>query len=128
MWVSRFLLIALGGALGALARYGLSFWIQQRATGSFPYGTFIVNITGCLIMGLVMTRLNEGGEVSVNWRYLVPIGFIGGYTTFSAFEFEAFRLLEQGLPLVGFAYLAGSVIVGYLALWLGVVSARAFLL
>jgi CrcB protein len=125
--VSRYLLIALGGAFGAMARYGVSFWIQERVGGAFPYGTFIVNITGCLIMGVVMTRLNEGGEVSVNWRYLVPIGLIGGYTTFSAFEFEAFRILEQGLPLVGLGYVVSSVVVGYLALWLGVVTARAFL-
>jgi CrcB protein len=125
--VSRYLLIAAGGAFGALSRYGVSFWIQERVPGAFPYGTFIVNITGCLLMGVVMTRLNEGGAVSVNWRYLVPVGFIGGYTTFSAFEFETFRILEQGLPLVGLGYVVSSVVVGYLALWLGVVTARAFL-
>jgi fluoride exporter len=121
------LLIALGGALGAVSRYGMSFWIQERVTGAFPYGTFIVNITGCLLMGIVMTRLNEGGPASVNWRFLVPVGFIGGYTTFSAFAFEAFRLLEQGLPLLGLGYVVCSVILGYGALWLGVISARAFL-
>ena len=125
--MSRFVLIALGGALGALGRYGLSFWISERLTGAFPYGTFIVNITGCLLMGVVMTRLNEGGPASINWRFLVPIGFIGGYTTFSAFAFETFRLLEQGLPLVGLGYVVFSVTIGYLALWLGVISARAFL-
>jgi CrcB protein len=125
--VSRYLMIALGGSFGALARYGAAYWVQERVTGAFPYGTFIVNISGCLIMGLVMTRLNEGGEVSVNWRYLVPVGFIGAYTTFSAFEFEMFRLAEQGVPLVGLIYLATSVIGGYGALWLGVIIARALL-
>jgi len=125
--VSRFLLIALGGSLGALARYGVSFWIQERASGALPYGTFIVNMTGCLVMGLVMTRLNEGGEVSVNWRFFVPVGFIGAYTTFSSFEFETFRLIQQGLPLAGLVYVVSSLILGYLALWLGVVMARVFL-
>jgi CrcB protein len=125
--LSRLLLIALGGSLGALARYGASFWVQERVAGSFPYGTFIVNISGCLIMGLVMTRLNEGSEVSVNWRYLVPVGFIGAYTTFSSFEFEMFRLAEQGVPLVGMLYMVSSLVLGYLALWLGVITARAFL-
>jgi len=125
--VSRYLLIALGGSLGALARYGASFWVQERVAGAFPYGTFIVNISGCLIMGLVMTRLNEGGELSVNWRFLVPVGFIGAYTTFSSFEFEMFRLAEQGVPLLGLLYVVSSVILGYLALWLGVITARAFL-
>jgi fluoride exporter len=125
--VSRFLLIAAGGSLGALARYGVAFWVQERVSAAFPYGTFIVNITGCVIMGVVMTRLNEGGEVSVNWRYLVPVGFIGAYTTFSAFEFETFRLIEQGLPLVGFGYVMSSLILGYVALWLGVILARALL-
>jgi CrcB protein len=125
--VIRFLLIGLGGSLGALARYGVSFWIQERVAGAFPYGTFVVNITGCLIMGLVMTRLNEGGPVSVNWRFLVPVGFIGGYTTFSSFEFETFRLMGQGLPLAALGYVVSSVVLGYLALWIGVVAARAFL-
>ncbi len=125
--MTRFLLIALGGSLGALARYGASYFVQERVTGSFPYGTFIVNVTGCLIMGMVMTRLNEGGEVSVNWRYLVPVGFIGAYTTFSSFEFEMFRLAEQGASLVGLTYLVSSLVLGYLALWLGVITARAFL-
>lgn len=125
--MSRYLLIALGGGLGALARYGASFWVQERVAGAFPYGTFLVNISGCLIMGLVMTRLNEGGPVSVNWRFLVPVGFIGGYTTFSSFAFETFRLIEQGLPLTGLGYVASSVILGYLALWIGVITARAFL-
>jgi CrcB protein len=125
--LTRVLLIAVGGSLGALARYGASYWVQERVAGSFPYGTFIVNISGCLVMGLVMTRLNEGGEVSVNWRYLVPVGFIGAYTTFSSFEFEIFRLAEQGASLVGLAYLVSSLVLGYVALWLGVIAARAFL-
>ena len=125
--MTRFLLIAVGGSLGALARYGVSFWVQERVAGAFPYGTFIVNISGCLIMGLVMTRLNEGAEVSVNWRFLVPVGFIGAYTTFSSFEFEMFRLAEQGASLVGLAYMVSSLVLGYVALWLGVIAARAFL-
>jgi len=125
--LTRFLLIAVGGSLGALARYGVSFWVQERVAGAFPYGTFIVNISGCLIMGLVMTRLNEGAEVSVNWRFLVPVGFIGAYTTFSSFEFEMFRLAEQGASLVGLAYMVSSLVLGYVALWLGVIAARAFL-
>jgi CrcB protein len=78
-------------------------------------------------MGLVMTRLNEGAEVSVNWRFLVPVGFVGAYTTFSSFEFEMFRLAEQGASLVGLAYMVSSLVLGYLALWLGVIAARAFL-
>jgi CrcB protein len=125
--VSRYLLIALGGSLGALARYGVSLWVQERVAGAFPYGTFLVNMSGCLIMGMAMTRLNEGGPASVNWRFLVPVGFIGAYTTFSSFEFETFRLIGQGLPLAAFGYVVSSVILGYLALWIGVVSARAFL-
>jgi fluoride exporter len=126
--LSRFVMIAVGGSLGALARYGLSFWVQERAPGAaFPYGTFVVNITGCLVMGIVMTRLNEGGYAHVNWRFLVPVGFIGAYTTFSSFVFETFRLIEQGMPLIGFGYVASSLILGYLALWIGVVVTRAFL-
>jgi CrcB protein len=73
---------------GAIARYPLALWIQQRTASLFRFGTFIVNISGCLVMGVTMTLLTEKLAVSTSWRFLVPVRFIGAYTTFSTFEFD----------------------------------------
>jgi CrcB protein len=75
-------MIALGGAVGAIARYQLAAMIQGRVPLGFPWGTFVVNITGCLVMGVATTLLTERVVEHPNWRFLVPIGFIGAYTTF----------------------------------------------
>jgi CrcB protein len=123
--LGRSAMIALGGALGALARYQLAAMIQARVPGGFPWGTFVVNITGCLVMGVAMTLLAERLVVNPNWRFLIPIGFIGAYTTFSTFEMETFRAVNEGAWLTGAANVVGSVVAGYVALWLGVILARA---
>ena len=120
----RYLMIGLGGFAGAIARYQVAAMIQTRVPAGFPWGTFVVNISGCLIMGLAMTLLTERLVLNPQWRFLIPIGFIGAYTTFSTFEFELFRANAEGAWLVGGAYLVASVIVGYVALWAGVVLAR----
>lgn len=117
-------MIAVGGAVGAIARYQLAAVIQARVPAGFPWGTFIVNTTGCLVMGVTMTLLTERLVVHPNWRYLIPIGFIGAYTTFSTFEFETFRAVAEGAWLVGALNVAGSVLAGYLALWLGIMLGR----
>lgn len=118
-------MIALGGALGAIARYQLAAFIQERVPVGFPWGTFVVNISGCLVMGIVTTYFMERWVVHANWRLLIPIGFIGAYTTFSTFEFETFRAVTDGAWLVGGLNVVASVVAGYVALWLGVVLARA---
>jgi len=117
-------MIALGGAIGAIARYQVATLIQARIPAGFPWGTFVVNISGCLVMGVAITLLTERLAVHPNWRFLVPIGFIGAYTTFSTFEFETFRAISEGGWLIGAANVVGSVVAGYVALWLGVVLAR----
>ncbi len=117
-------MIALGGAAGALARYQVAAIVQSRVPAGFPWGTFIVNVTGCFVMGIVMTLLTER-VAHPNWRYLVPIGFIGAYTTFSTFEFETFRAASERAFAIAAANVVASVVVGYLALWIGVVVARA---
>jgi CrcB protein len=120
----RYLTIALGGAAGAIARYQIATMIQARVSTGFPWGTFWVNISGCLVMGIAMTLLTERLIVNPQWRFLVPIGFIGAYTTFSTFEWELFQANTDGAWLVGAAYLVGSLMAGYIALWLGVILAR----
>jgi CrcB protein len=116
-------MIALGGALGAIARYELATMIQNRIPVGFPWGTFVVNISGCLVMGVATTLLTDR-LVHPNWRFLIPIGFIGAYTTFSTFELETFRAVTDGAWLVGGLNVVGSVVAGYVALWLGVVLTR----
>lgn len=117
-------MIALGGALGAVARYQVTAMVQARMPAGFPWGTFIVNVTGCLLMGLVMTLLSQRMTIHPSWRFLIPIGFIGAYTTFSAVEFETFQAVTEGAVLIGAANAIGSMVAGYAALWLGVVVAR----
>jgi CrcB protein len=116
-------MIALGGALGAIARYQLTSIVQGRMPADFPWGTFIVNISGCLVMGVATTLLTDR-LVHPNWRYLIPIGFIGAYTTFSTFEMETFRAILDGAWLAGGLNVVGSVLAGYVALWLGVTLTR----
>jgi CrcB protein len=123
--LDRYVIIALGGALGALARYQVAAMIQARVPAGFPWGTFVVNITGCLVMGIAATLLTERLVVHPGWRFFIPIGFIGAYTTFSTFEYETLRAVTEGSWMIGAANVAGSVIAGYIALWLGVVLARA---
>ena len=117
-------MIALGGALGAIARYQVAAMIQARIPAGFPWGTFVVNISGCLVMGVVTVLLTERLVTHPNWRFLIPIGFVGAYTTFSTFELETFRAITEGSWLIGAANVIGSVLAGYAALWLGVILTR----
>ena len=104
-------LIAAGGALGALSRYYVGFWVQSHLTKSqFPWGTFVINATGSLLLGFIMTLLNERILVSPNWRPAIAIGFIGAYTTFSTFEYETAKITSSWLALCN---LVGSVVIGY---------------
>ena len=90
----------------------------------FPYGTFVINCTGSFLIGFILTLLVERTHWSPNWRYLIPIGFIGAYTTFSTFEYETFRSIQDGeLVMAGFNVFL-SVFVGFLSVWLGVIMGR----
>lgn len=120
-------MIAIGGAIGAIARYQVAAAIQARVPVGFPYGTFVVNMSGCLVMGFVTAALTDRLVVSANWRFLIPIGFIGAYTTFSTFELETFMAATEGAWPIAAANVVASVVVGYLALWVGFVLARVLL-
>lgn len=120
----RYVMIAIGGALGSIARYQVASLIQARVPAGFPWGTFLVNVSGCLAMGVVTTVLTEKLVTNPQWRFLIPIGFIGAYTTFSTFELEWFQANLEGAWLVGSAYVIGSVVAGYAALWTGAALAR----
>ena len=121
----RYVMIAIGGAVGSILRYQVAVIVQARVPVGFPYGTFVVNISGCLIMGFATALLTERLVVDPNWRFLIPIGFIGAYTTFSTFELETFRAVSEGAYAIAAANVIGSFIAGYLALWAGFIAARA---
>ncbi len=121
----KYLIVGMGGFVGSVARFWLGSYIGGRMGARFPYGTFVVNISGSFLIGLVITLFAEKTHWSPNLRYLIPIGFIGGYTTFSAFEYETFRLFQDGQGLTALLNVTLSVVVGFAGVWAGVVTARA---
>jgi len=117
--------IALLGALGCLARYFLSGWVYALLGRGFPYGTFVVNIVGAFLIGLIMEFSIRSALVPPTLRTALTIGFLGGLTTFSTFSFETFRLLEEGSLLTAFSNILVSVVACLVCTWLGIVVARA---
>lgn len=120
----KYLLILAGGGVGSLARYAAGTAIMSRYSGRFPLGTMIVNVTGSFLIGLIMTWITEQLQPNPNWRFLLVIGFLGGYTTFSSFEWETFSIVRGGGFWIGLVNVVGSVVLGYLAVWLGAQLAR----
>lgn len=118
-------MIGLSGGLGALSRYWVEGVIVRRYSGIFPLGTFLVNISGAFLLGLAFTVMTERFLVSPNLRSALTIGFLGAYTTFSTLSLETFRLLEDGAYFFGVLNALGSLTVGLVAVWLGVVVGRA---
>ena len=117
-------MVGVGGFLGAIARFVVGAYIGSKFGSRFPYGTFVINISGSFFIGLIIAFL-ERTAVSPNWRYLIPIGFIGAYTTFSTFEFETFRIVQDGDLWAAALNIVGSVVLGFLAVWSGLVAGRA---
>lgn len=110
-----------------MLRFWLGSYIGGRLGTRFPYGTLVINITGSFLIGLVFSLLIAKTQWSPNWRYLVPIGFIGGYTTFSSFEYETLRTIQDGQIELGLLYVGLSVLFGFIAVWGGVIAGRAVL-
>jgi CrcB protein len=122
--VRELIAVALGGMLGSVSRYAVQGWIQDR-TGTFPWGTMAVNVTGSFLIGVLATLFFERMHVSQATRAFMLIGVLGGYTTFSTLSYESFRLIEDGAWPMALANSLGSLLVGLVALWLGVMLARA---
>ena len=120
----KYLLIVAGGGAGSLARYLAGTAIMERFGGRFPLGTLVINVTGSFLIGLIMTWITEQLQPNPNWRFLLVIGFLGGYTTFSSFEWETYSTIREGGFWIGLLNVAGSVGLGYLAVWLGAQLAR----
>jgi CrcB protein len=90
----------------------------------FPWGTLVVNVSGCFLIGLIMTLLTERSNLNPNWRFALVVGFLGGYTTFSTFEWETYSAVRDGGFWIGLANVVGSVMFGYAAVWVGALLAR----
>jgi fluoride exporter len=124
--LQKYLWIAIGGALGSLARFWVGSTIASRLGSKFPYGTFVINLTACVIIGFSLAFLGRRTELNPAWRFLVPVGFVGAYSTFSTFEWETFSNLQTGGFLIAGLYVVLSVFLGLLAVWCGVAIARIF--
>jgi fluoride exporter len=117
--LQKYLLIALGGALGSIARYGVGSWVAGRMGIRFPYGTLIVNVTACLVIGFTMSYLGRHSDIGPAWRFLIPVGFIGAYSTFSTYEWETLIELREGAFGIAALYSVGSFAAGLGAAWGG---------
>jgi fluoride exporter len=110
----KLFLIALFGAIGTLARYGLQGAVQIRMGSMFPYGTLLINLTGCFLLGLIGQLTLNRMLISSDLRIAIAVGFFGGYTTFSSFGWETAKMLEDGEWLRAATYVGASVFAGLL--------------
>jgi CrcB protein len=111
--------VALGGSIGSAARYGITRLAEQHRLLPFPLGTFIVNITGCLLIGIFSALAEKNNWLSPQWRLLLTTGLCGGFTTFSAFAAENLHLLKNNHTPLALLYTASSVLLGIGAVWVG---------
>ena len=117
-------LIAIGGAFGAVLRYGASMSVYSLLGRGFPYGTLFVNVTGSLLMGLLSVMLLERFNIGPEWRAALLVGVLGSFTTFSTFSIETLNLLEQGDVMRAMTNIVLSVLVCLVAVWFGVLIGR----
>ena len=121
--MGKYIVVALGGGIGSLARYLLGTAVMSRFGGRFPLGTLVINVTGSFAIGVLMTLLTERFQPHPYWRLILVIGFLGGYTTFSSFEYESLRAIREGGLTLGLLNMIGSVALGFAAVWAGAILA-----
>ena len=124
--MNKYLIVGIGGFIGAIARFWLGAYVGDRMGTRFPYSTFIINCTGSFLVGFIITVLAERTHWSPNWRYLIPIGFIGAYSTFSTYEWETLSIMRSGAFAIAALYAIGSLILGLAATWAGSALAQRF--
>ncbi len=118
MWKS-ILLIGLGGGMGSIFRFLVSHFTRKYWSSGFPMATFLVNVSGCLLIGLIIGLLLKS-NTSNDLKMLLVVGFCGGYTTFSAFALENFQLIQAEKYMMSILYILGSVVMGIISVWLGI--------
>ncbi|QJW48559.1 fluoride efflux transporter CrcB [bacterium BFN5] len=122
--MTEIILVLVGGGIGSVSRYLASNWAVQRLGAEFPYGTLLVNVVGCFIIGAFMVLTTEKLTISPYWRLLVAVGFLGGLTTFSSFSYETLKLMQDANFLRAFYNVGLNVVLGFLAAWLGMGISR----
>ena len=124
MEIKSILLVAAGGALGSVVRYLTVLKVNTVWASAFPWGTFTVNVLGCLIIGFMAGLAERFELITADARLLLFTGLMGGFTTFSAFGLETVQLMRKGELLIASGYVLGSVVAGLLALWLGFIATQ----
>ena len=122
--MGTYLYIAAGGALGSIGRYWMAGAIDGRLNAAFPYGTLAINVTGSLVIGFFLTLATERLSLDPLWRLFFATGFLGAYTTFSSYTYEAAQLLRDGAYALAFLYLFGSVLAGMVGVFAGIILAE----
>ena len=117
--MQKYILIAIGGAFGSIARYWVGSTIAGRMGTKFPYGTFLINMTACVLIGFSLTLLARRADMNPAWRFLIPVGFIGAYSTFSTYEWETLSTVRSGAFLLAALYAVSSLVLGLAAVWGG---------
>jgi CrcB protein len=119
----KYVMLGIGGVMGTIARYALGSFIASRYGIRYPFGTFIINVSGSFLIGLILTLLTRTNQIS-NFQYMFAIGFIGAYTTFATFEYETFRAFQDRHMITGLLNVVLSVVVGFTAVWAGAAIGR----
>jgi fluoride exporter len=122
--MTKYLVVLLGGGLGAVARFYVGTVVARFYSGAFPAGTFLINITGSFLIGVLMTLFLNRSALNANWRLFLVTGILGGYTTFSSFEWEALTTLRTGAAAISLLYMGSSVVLGLGAAWVGFILAN----
>ncbi len=122
--MDKFFILLIAGGLGTYSRFVIVTWVTQLAGTEFPFGTLAVNLIGCLIIGFIAGLPNGANMIPPYVRLFIMTGIIGGFTTFSSYQYESFLLVKDGLFLRSLTNLAGSMILGFLIVAIGYVIAR----
>jgi CrcB protein len=122
--LTKYLAVAVGGAVGAVARYFLGGTVLSRVALPFPTATFVINVTGSFVLGFFLTLVAERAQVSPHLKLAIAVGFVGAYTTFSTFEYETLRLAEERGMSLALLNVTLSVVVGFAAVWGGMMLAH----
>ena len=117
--MQKYILIAIGGSLGSIARYWVGSTIAGRLGTKFPYGTFVINVSACIVIGFALTFLGKRADLNPAWRFLIPVGFVGAYSTFSTYEWETLSTLRSGAFALAALYAFISLFLGLAAAWCG---------
>ena len=122
--MNKYVVVMLGGGVGAVSRFIVATLVARFYSATFPLGTFAINVTGSFLIGVLMTLFLNRPHIHTNWRLFLVTGILGGYTTFSSFEWEALATLRGGAAIVSFVYVGSSVALGLAGVWFGLLVAN----